>query len=174
MFVELVHALDTYASRLEPSVVQIHLPPITNDPASIASFDLSEAYYDRLEQEFNRIYEEFTRRVSTVAALAKEIINLYAELGIPKAQLDRSIVEYGAAEPERLGLSKDDIDRLKSKKSKLVDERERRRSKAEELKRDIQELWIKLGIEENEKKLFLAKHRGCDVRTIQEVRSYGP
>jgi len=109
-----------------------------------------------------------------VAALAKEIINLYAELGIPKAQLDRSIVEYGAAEPERLGLSKDDIDRLKSKKSKLVDERERRRSKAEGLKRDIQELWIKLGIEENEKKLFLAKHRGCDVRTIQEVRSYGP
>ncbi|KAF8534289.1 microtubule associated protein-domain-containing protein [Trichophaea hybrida] len=166
---KLVHALDTYASRLEPSIVQIPLPPATNDSASIASFDLSEAYYDRLEQEFNRVYEEFTRRVSTVATLAKEIINLYAELGIPKAQLDRLIVEYGATEPERLGLSKDDIDRLRTKKSKLIDERERRRSRAEELKREIQELWERLGIEESEKKLFLAKHRGCDMRTIQEL-----
>jgi len=167
---ELVHALDTYSSRLEPSVVQIALPPITNDSASIADFDLSHTYYERLEQEFNRVYEEFTRRVSAVESLAKDIINLYAELGIPSAQTDRAIVEYGTAVPERLGLTKDDMERLRSKKEKLVGERERRRARTDDLKRDINELWGKLGVPEDDKKLYLAQHRGCDPRTIQDVR----
>lgn len=166
---ELVHALETYASRLEPSIVQIPLPPSTNDSATIASFDLSQAYYDRLENEFNRVYEEYTRRASAVESVAKDIINLYAELGIPSAQIDKKITEYGASEPDRLGLAKDDIDRLKLKRTKLVDERDRRRAKAEEYKREIQELWAKLGVDESDKKLFLAQHRGSDMRTIQEV-----
>lgn len=166
---ELAAALDTYASRLEPSIVQIELPPITNDPASIAGFDLSHTYSERLETEFNRVYEEFTRRVSAVESLAKETINLYAELGIPSAQTDRAIIEYGTSAPERLGLTKEDIERLISKKDKLVGEKERRRVRTGELKKDITELWGKLGVPESDKKLYLAQHRGCDPRTIQEV-----
>jgi protein regulator of cytokinesis 1 len=150
--------------------VQIELPPITNDPATVTSYDLSYDYYERLEQEFNRVYQEFTRRRSTVSSLAKEIITLYAELGVPSAQSDRSIVEYGATEPERLGLTKGDIEQLKSKKAKLMDEKDRRLFKAEELKREINELWTKLCVDEDDKKLFLAQHRGCDMRTIESVR----
>lgn len=149
--------------------MQIALPPITNDSSALADFDLSHNYYEQLEEEFNRVYQEFTRRLSTVEALAKEIINLYAELGIPATQIDRQITEYGATEPQRLGLTKDDIERLKGKKAKLMDERERRRSHAEKVKREIGELWTKLDVEEAEKKMFLAQNRGCDMRTIQEV-----
>ena len=164
-----MHALETYASRLEQSFVQIPLPPITGDSAAAADFDLSHAYYEQLEEEFNRVYQEFTRRLSAVEALAKEIINLYAELGIPSAQIDRQITEYGATEPQRLGLTKDDIDRLRAKKAKLVDERERRRAHADKIKRDINELWGKLDVDEGDRKLFLAQNRGCDMRTIQTV-----
>lgn len=166
---KLALALETYASRLEPSIVQITLPPITNDLASVTNFDLSNDYYEQLEQEFTRVYQEFTRRGSAVSTLAKEIINLYAELGIPSAQADSTIVEYGMTEPERLGLTKGNIEQLKSKKAKLVDEKERRLINAEELKLEINELWTKLGVEENDKTAFLAQHRGCDMRTLQDL-----
>jgi protein regulator of cytokinesis 1 len=168
-FVELLHALNTYASRLESEFVSIELPPITDDSAAIANFDLSDNYYDNLEQEFNRVYDEFTRRANTVGAVAKDIINLYAELGIPREQIDRNIIDYGSTEPERLGLTKDDIERLRTKRGKLLDERERRRNKAESFKKEIQELWAKLGIDEGDRKLFLQQNRGCDTRTLQAL-----
>ncbi|KAI5816290.1 microtubule associated protein-domain-containing protein, partial [Pyronema omphalodes] len=166
---KLRHALNTYASRLESEFVSIELPPITDDSATIANLDLSDNYYDNLEQEFNRVYDEFTRRANTVGAVAKDIINLYAELGIPREQIDRNIIDYGSTEPERLGLTKDDIERLRTKRGKLLDERERRRNKAESFKKEIQELWAKLGIDEGDRKLFLQQNRGCDMRTLQAL-----
>jgi protein regulator of cytokinesis 1 len=144
---------------------------MTDDSLELGAFNLSPSYYEQLEQEFERVYQEFTRRVSMVEALAKEIINLYAELGIPKAQIDRSIMEYGTTEPDRLGLMREDIERLRGKKTKLLDERQRRRAEADEIKKEIKGLWLKLGIAESDEKQFLAQHRGCDLKCIQEVRT---
>src|SRR5687768_11867355 len=95
----LAHSLEQYADRLEPSIIRISLPPATNDSSSIGSFDLSYAYYERLDNECNRVYNEYTKRIASVTSLAKDIINLYAELGVPSTQIDRSIVEFGASDP---------------------------------------------------------------------------
>ncbi|TGZ80605.1 hypothetical protein EX30DRAFT_372226 [Ascodesmis nigricans] len=166
---QLVKALDTYASRLEPSFLQIALPPITDDSSTIGSFDLSHSYSAQLDEEFNRVYSEYMKRLSIVQTVAKEIINLYSELGIPSAQIDRHIVEYGANDPEKLGLERSDIDRLKEKKQKLIDERERRRARVETLKEEIAELWVKLQVEENSQRRFLAQNRGCDLKCIRNL-----
>lgn len=126
-------------------------------------------YCERLEAESNRVYQEFTRRVSTVKAIAKDIINLYAELGIPITQVDQPIIDFGTSEPERLGLKREDIEQLRGKKEKLLDEKEKRQEQVEDLKNEIEELWEKLGIEIHEQRTFLAKNRGCDLKTIREV-----
>lgn len=161
--------LEKYASQLEPLTVQITLSPATNDDSFSTSLDLSQSYYERLEAEFDRIYQEFTRRVSTVKAIAKDIINLYTELGIQASQIDQSIIDFGATEPERLGLKREDIEQLRGKKERLLDEKERRQEQVEDLKNEIEELWEKLGIEIHEQRTFLVEHRGCSLETIRGV-----
>ena len=165
----LAHSLEQYAERLEPSVIQVPLPPVTNDSSSIASFDLSYAYYERLDNECNRVYNEYSKRVATVTSLSKDIISLYAELGVPNAQTDRSIVEFGAKDPEKLGLKLDDLQRLREKKEKLAGEMERRREKINDLKQEIEGLWEKLGVDPAERKRFLAQHRGHNMKVIRGV-----
>lgn len=115
------------------------------------------------------MYQEFTRRVSTVKAIAKDIINLYTELGIQNSQIDQSIIDFGAAEPERLGLKREDIEQLRGKKEKLLDEKDKRQEQIEDLKNEIEELWEKLGIEIHEQRTFLTEHKGCDLKTIRGV-----
>lgn len=172
LYTELAQALEKYVSQLEPSMLQIPPPPI-NDPTSSAPLDLSQSYYGRLEAEFDRVYQEFTRRVSTVKAIARDIVILYTELGVPNTQLDQSIIDFGIAEPERLGLKREDIEKLRGNKEKLLDEKEKRQEQIEDLKNEIEELWEKLGIEIHEQRKFLAEHRGCDLETIREVRIWG-
>lgn len=169
IYSELAQALEKYASQLETSILQITLPPTANDPSPHASLDLSQSYYERLEAEFDRVYQEFTRRVSTVKAIAKDIINLYSELGTQNSQIDQSIIDFGAAEPERLGLKREDIEQLRGKKEMLLDEKDKRQEQIEDLKNEIEELWEKLGIEIHEQRTFLAEHRGCDLKTIRGV-----
>lgn len=170
--IELAQALEQYASRLESSTIQIPLPPATNDPTSITTFDLSQTYYERLEAEFNRVYQEFTKRVAAVKSISRDIVSLYSELGIPNSQTDQSIIDFGASEPERLGLKKDDIERLRGKKEKLLDEKEKRQAQVEDLKNELGDLWEKLGIESQEQRAFMAQHNGCDSKTIRGVSTF--
>lgn len=167
---ELSQALEQYASRLEPATLQVTLPPATNDPAAIASLDLSLSYYEKLKEEFTRVYQEFSQRAKTVQSISREIINLYNELGIPKSQIDRNVVEFGTSQPERLGLLNDDLDYLRGKKDVLLAEKEKRNAQIEDLKIEIGELWEKLGVDPQEQKTFLAQRRGYDLKTIREVR----
>ncbi|RPA99845.1 hypothetical protein L873DRAFT_1789307 [Choiromyces venosus 120613-1] len=167
----LAHSVEEYAERLESGIIQVPLPPATNDSSSIASFDLSYAYYERLDNECNRIYNEYTKRVANVTSLAKDIINLYAELGATGSGVDKAIVEFGATEPEKLGLKLDDLDNLKSKKERLINEKEKRQEKIEDLKREIGELWDKLGVEPADRKRFLAQNRGFGLKVIRELEA---
>lgn len=166
---ELSQALEKYASRLEPTTLQVTLPPATDDPNIIASLDLSHSYYEKLKEEFTRVYQEFSQRSKTVESISGEIINLYNELGIPKSQIDRNIVEFGTSQPERLGLLDSDLDYLKGKKDVLLGEKEKRNAQIEDLKIEIGELWERLGVESQEQKAFLAQHRAYDLKTIREL-----
>jgi len=165
----LAHSVEEYAAPLESGIIQVPLPPATNDSSSIASFDLSYAYYERLDNECNRIYNEYSKRVANVTSLAKDIINLYAELGATGSGVDKMIVEFGATDPEKLGLKLDDMDNLKGKKERLINEKEKRREKIEDLKQEIGELWDKLGVEPAVRKRFLAQNRGFGLKIIHEV-----
>ena len=168
---DLAHSVEQYAARLESDIIQVPLPPATNDSSSIASFDLSYAYYERLDNECNRIYNECSKRIANVTSLAKDIINLYAELGATGSGVDKMIVDFGATEPEKLGLKLDDIANLKGKKERLINEKEKRREKIEYLRQEIEELWDKLGEEPLKRKRFLAQTRGFGLKIIHEVRN---
>jgi protein regulator of cytokinesis 1 len=103
-----------------------------------------------------------------VQVLCQEIIQLWAELGTPQAQTDTSIVQYHRDSPEQLGLHKDDIVELKAKKERLIEEKRGRERRLGQLRSTIEDLWERLGIEQHERKQFLAKNRGCGLRTINE------
>ncbi|KAM7189164.1 anaphase spindle elongation protein 1 [Naviculisporaceae sp. PSN 640] len=165
---KLVQALESYSLHLEPSFVRIALPPTGPDQSVPLAFDLSPAYVDKLDEEFTRVYEEYTRRVSTVKALAENIIQLWAELGTPQAQTDGAIVQYYRDAPEQLGLHEEDISRLRAKRDKLSDEKKNREKRLKELKAAVEALWEKLGIDEKERKAFLNSNRGCGIRQINE------
>lgn len=165
---ELVQALESYSSHLEPTFVKIALPPTANNASIPPTFDLSASYVTALDNEFTRVYEEYTRRVATVQALAENITLLWAELGTPQAQTDPAIVKYYHDSPEQLGLHEDDISRLRGKRDKLGEEKKLRERRLKELKTLVEGLWDRLGVEEPDRKRFLNSNRGCGVRQINE------
>jgi Ase1/PRC1/MAP65 family protein len=166
--VELVEALESYASHLEPSFVKIKLPKASADGSVSPSFDLSPTYVTSLDNEFTRVYEEYNRRVSMVKQMADDMITLWAELGTPQAQTDSNIVSCARDAPEQLGLHSDDLNRLRGRRDKLIEEKKGRERKLKELKITIEELWERLGVEERDRKAFLSANRGCGLRTINE------
>lgn len=121
-----------------------------------------------MDDEFTRVYEEYTRRVATVQALSENIIQLWAELGTPQAQTDSLIVKHYRDSPEQLGLHEDDISRLRSKRDRLTEERRSRERRLKELKTTVESLWDRLGVDDDERKQFVNKNRGCGLRQINE------
>ena len=98
-------------------------------------------------------------------------MNLWAELGTPQAQTESSIVKHYRETPEQLGLHEDDIHRLQAKCDRLVEEKRGRERKLKELKSSIEGLWDRLGVEEADRKRFLAGNRGCGLRAINEFEA---
>ncbi|WPG99701.1 Hypothetical protein R9X50_00252000 [Acrodontium crateriforme] len=165
---KLVEALESYASHLEPSFVSIKLPPTSPNAKIAPNFDLSPTYVQNLDNEFTRVYDEYNKRIAMVSQLGDEIINLWSELGTPQAQVDSKIVQFAHNSPEQLGLHQDDLKRLASKRDKLVSEKQQRERKLKDLKMNVESLWDRLGVEESERKQFLAANRGCGLRQINE------
>lgn len=164
---KLVEALQSYSSHLESSFVKIRLPPTTSNTCP-PNFDLSPSYVTTLDEEFTRIYDEYNKRVAIVQQTSEEIVRLWSELGIPQAQTDSLIVQNYRDSPEQLGLHQADLDRLRSRREKLLDEKKSREKRLADVKKNIETLWDRLGVEEPDRKAFLASNRGCGLRTINE------
>ncbi|KAA6408492.1 MAG: hypothetical protein FRX48_07574 [Lasallia pustulata] len=168
---KLVQALESYSSHIEPSFIQITLPPTSNHSSVAPTFDLSPSYVTSLDNEFSRVYEEYTRRVASVKAISDDIVTLWAELGTPQAQTETTILKYYRDAPEQLGLHETDIARLQSKRDKLVEEKRGRERRLKELKITVENLWDRLGVEEPDRKIFIAGNRGCGLRSINEFEA---
>lgn len=171
MSTELVVALESYSSHLEPSFVQIALPPKRDGKPVPPTFDLSPSYAKALDHEFSRVYEAYTRRITIVQTLSEEIVNLWAELGTPQAQTDSLIVKHCREAPEQLGLHESDMRSLQSKRDNLVEEKQSRERRLRELKLSVEGLWDRLGVEEPERRKFLTGNRGCGLRVINEFEA---
>ncbi|KAK2596165.1 Microtubule bundling protein [Conoideocrella luteorostrata] len=165
---KLVEALESYSSHLEPTFVQIALPPTGLDQSIPPTFDISNSYVERLDVEFTRVYDEYTRRIASVQALSNQIIQLWAELGTPQAQQDGTIVKCYRDAPEQLGLHREDLERLQAKRDGLSDQKKHREKRLRDLKASVEVLWEKLGIDQGETKTFLNQNRGCGMRQINE------
>lgn len=164
---KLVQALESYSSHLEASFIKIKLPP-TNTSSCPPTFDLSPSYVATLDDEFTRVYDEYNKRVNIVQTTSEEIVRLWSDLGIPQAQTDSTIVEHYRDSPEQLGLHQSDMDRLRSRRDKLLEEKRSREKRLREIKTAIEGLWDRLGVEESVRKAFLAANRGCGLRAINE------
>jgi protein regulator of cytokinesis 1 len=165
---ELALAIESYSSHLEPSFTKIPLPPLTPNAIIPPTFDLSHDYFASLDDEFTRVYEEYERRLGTVRSLCSEIITLWAELGTPQAQTDSNIVECSRDAPEQLGMHADDIARLKAKRDRLSDDKKSREKRIRDVGAQIELLWDRLCIPEEECRAFLGRNRGVGMRTINE------
>lgn len=164
---KLVQALESYSSHLESSFIKIKLPPTSSNTCP-PNFDLSPRYVTTLDEEFTRVYDEYNKRVQMVQSTAEDIIRLYSDLGIPQAQTDSAIVKHYRDSPEQLGLHPADLDRLRSKHDKLIEEKKGRERRLKELKCTVEGLWNRLGVEEPDRRAFLAANRGCGLRTIND------
>lgn len=164
---KLVQALESYSSHLEASFIKIKLPPTSSNTCP-PNFDLSPRYVTKLDEEFTRVYDEYNKRIQMVRGTAEEIIRLYSDLGIPQAQTDSTIVKHYRDSPEQLGLHQADLDRLRGKHDKLIEEKRSREKRIKELKSTVEGLWDRLGVEEADRRAFLASNRGCGLRAINE------
>ncbi|KAK4194145.1 microtubule associated protein-domain-containing protein [Triangularia verruculosa] len=165
---KLVQALESYSSHLEPGFVRIELPPTAPNQSVPPTFDLSPKYVDKLDAEFTRVYEEYMHRVETVKSLGENMVDLWAELGTPQAQTDNAIVKYYRDAPEQLGLHQEDLARLKSKRDKLLKEKENRERRLRDLRDTVEGLWERLEVDGADRKAFLNSNRGCGIRQINE------
>ncbi|KAF2396856.1 hypothetical protein EJ06DRAFT_551376 [Trichodelitschia bisporula] len=166
---QLVQALHSYSTHLEPNFVTAPLPP---SPKSLTpSTDLSHTYFAALDDEFTRVYDEYHARVATVKALCEECITLWAELGTPQAQTDARLVALAREAPEQVGLTADHIAKLTAKRDRLVDEKKARERRLRDLKTQVEALWERLGIAEGERRQFEAYNRGVGLRVVNEYES---
>ncbi|KZZ93880.1 Microtubule-associated protein, MAP65/ASE1-type [Moelleriella libera RCEF 2490] len=165
---KLVEALESYSSHLEPTFVQIALPPTGPSQSLSPTFDISDSYVERLDAEFTRVYDEYTHRIHSVQALSNQIIQLWAELGTPQAQQDGAILKFYKEAPEQLGLHREDLERLHAKRDSLSEQKKSREKRLRDLKASVEALWLKLDIEEAETRAFLNQNRGCGLRQINE------
>lgn len=163
--------MESYSSHLEPTFLQIPLPPTGPNQSIPPNFDLSKSYANKLEHEFERVYDEYSRRIQTVQTYSEQIISLWAELGIPQSQQDGAIIKYYDNAPEQLGLHQEDIARLRSKRDQLANEKKDRERRLKELRNNVESLWVKLEIDEGETKNFLNQNRGCGIRQINEFQA---
>lgn len=115
------------------------------------------------------MYQEYERRVAAVQQTAQEMIKLWAELGTPQAQTDTTIIHNWRDYPEQLGLHQKDVDNLRSRKEKLIEEKRQREKRLKDLKSTVEGLWDRLGIDEQERKTFENRNRGCGLRAINEL-----
>lgn len=111
------------------------------------------------------------RRVALVKAISEEIVNLWADLGTPQAQTEPTIVKHYREAPEQLGLHATDIDNLEKRRDKLTEEKRARERKLKELKATVEALWVRLGVEESDRKRFVSGNRGCGLRAINEFEA---
>ncbi|KAJ5672131.1 hypothetical protein N7507_001258 [Penicillium longicatenatum] len=151
---KLVDALESYSSHLEASFLIIELPPTAPGSTIPPSFDLSPDYVTSLDSEFSRVYEEYHRHVGRAWN--------------PQVQTDSNIVKHYRDSPEQLGLHESDLANLKARRDKLMDEKKGRERKIKELRAAVEGLWERFGVEESDRKAFLAANRGCGMRTINE------
>lgn len=63
------------------------------------------------------------------------------------------------------------MQRLQAKRDRLIDEKRAREKKLKELKSTVEGLWHRLGVEEADRKRFLAGNRGCGLRAINEFEA---
>ncbi|KAJ5770335.1 uncharacterized protein N7511_002386 [Penicillium nucicola] len=166
---KLVDALESYSSHLEPTFVKLELPPTAEGSSIPPSFDLSPLYVTALDAEFTHVYEEYHRRVAQVQSACEEMIKLWAELGTPQAQTDSTIVKCYRESPEQLGLHESDLTSLMAKRDKLVEQKAGRERKIKELRSTVESLWDRFGVENADRKAFLAGNRGCGLRIINDL-----
>ncbi|KAJ6051600.1 uncharacterized protein N7446_006233 [Penicillium canescens] len=166
---KLVDALESYSSHLEPTFVKLELPPTAEGSSIPPSFDLSPLYVTALDAEFTHVYEEYHRRVAQVQSTCEEMIKLWAELGTPQAQTDSTIVKCYRESPEQLGLHESDLISLMAKRDKLVEQKAGRERKIKELRSTVESLWDRFGVENADRKAFLAANRGCGLRIINDL-----
>lgn len=83
-------------------------------------------------------------------------------------QTDGAIVKHWREAPEQLGLHESDLSNLVGKREKLLDEKKGRERKLKDLRNAVETLWERFGVEQADRKAFLASNRGCGLRTINE------
>jgi Ase1/PRC1/MAP65 family protein len=187
---ELHDALACYTPHLEESFLNITIP----DPAQQV-VDVTAAYVSAVTAELARCTEEYKARLEQCQRIANEIVNLWAQLGSeasasgmsvstsstssigsmhfnPQSDLDRLILENHNSAPEKIGLNQDVLNKLVAKRDELLDEKQRRQGKINDLRQAIEPMWQKLGKDKKECEAFLRRNRGVSERVIAAVSPF--
>jgi Ase1/PRC1/MAP65 family protein len=169
---------------LEDSFLNISIP----DP-STQVVDVTAAYVSAVTAELSRCTEEYKSRLEQCQRTANEIVNLWAQLGPdasnssmsssissislrhfnPQSDFDRLIIDNHNSAPEKIGLKQETINRLTAKRDELLEEKQKRQSKINELRQAIESMWHKLGKDKKECDSFLRRNRGVSEKVIAAV-----
>jgi len=178
--------LAIYTPYLEDTFLAIAIP----DPSKQV-VDVTAAYVSTVTAELSRCTEEYRNRLEQCQRLANEIVNLWAQLGPeasnssmsssissislhhfnPQSDFDRLILDNHNNAPEKIGLKQDILNRLASKRDELLDEKQKRQAKINELRGAIEPMWQKLGKERKDCDTFLRRNRGFSEKVIAAVCS---
>ena len=173
-----------YTPHLEESFLNISIP----DPSKQV-VDVTAAYVSAVTAELSRCTEEYRTRLEQCQRTANEIVNLWAQLGPeasnsstsssissislhhfdPQSDFDRLILDNHNNAPEKIGLKQNDLNRLASKRDELLEEKQKRQTKINDLRQSIEPMWQKLGKERKECEAFLRRNRGFSEKVINAV-----
>ncbi len=173
-----------YTPHLEDSFLNIAVP----DPATQV-VDVTAAYVSSITAELSRCTEEYRARLEQCQRIANEIVNLWAQLGgdvsgsstssssstsalyqfNPQSDFDRLILDNHNSAPEKIGLKQDILNKLAAKRDELLDEKQKRQGKINELRQAIEPMWQKLGKDRKECETFIRRNRGFTEKAISAV-----
>jgi Ase1/PRC1/MAP65 family protein len=158
------------------------------DPATQV-VDVTAAYVSAVTAELSRCTEEYRARLEQCQRTANEIVNLWAQLGpdassstmsgsvssvsldhfTPQSDFDRLILDNHNTAPEKIGLKQDVLSRLATKRDQLLEEKQKRQAKINELRQAIEPMWQKLGKDRKYCETFLRRNRGFSDKVMEAV-----
>lgn len=87
----------------------------------------------------------------------------------PQSEFDRLIFDHHNNAPEKIGLKQDTLNKLAAKRDELLEEKQKRQSRIQELRGQIEPMWQKLGKEKKDCDTFLRRNRGFSDKVIANV-----
>ena len=139
------------------------LGSVVSEPFQEVGKDLTDNREKELNDHIAELQTELGNRVAARSKLVNELKNLMFELDMKcESEIDVAIMNGG----EEIGVTISDLSALSNRSAELQNSKAERETQITQLASEINELWEKLSVPDEERSAFFSQHHGVGLKEI--------